>query len=93
MSGSFYNAGNSCSCELVNEAELRDLHRKHARHTQGLWHGPVPLSEWNEQFLPEANVASPEIDLAPVSIEKGPAAFVRTYILSPLETRLIQRHV
>ena len=77
MSGSFYSAANHCHCELADEENRRDLYLEHARSTDGLWFGPVPLSEWKEQFLPSVNATAREVDFSSVPALNGQDAFVR----------------
>lgn len=78
MSGSFYHTGNHCQCELSDEAELRDLYREHSEYTEGLWTGPVPLSEWKGQFLPPDEFATArKLDFQAVPSLNGQTAFVR----------------
>ncbi|VDC05997.1 unnamed protein product [Peniophora sp. CBMAI 1063] len=76
MNGSFYHTGNHCRCDLANEAQLCDLYRDHAQSTDGLWTGPVPVTEWRKHFLPPtSNVATRHVDFTSVPRENGQAKF------------------
>lgn len=55
-----------CSCDLTNENELRKLYLDHARSTEGLWHGPLPIVEWKERFMPSGETTSCKFDLTAV---------------------------
>ncbi|KZV75786.1 hypothetical protein PENSPDRAFT_599441 [Peniophora sp. CONT] len=75
MSGSFNNGRNDCHCELANETGHHELYLEHARSTDGLWFGPVPLSEWQDHFLPPVSVATPKVDFSSVPALNGQTAF------------------
>ena len=78
-------APSHCDCELVDEEELRELYDRHARFTQGRWHGPLPLDEWKDQYLvPAGGASAPEVDLTSVSVKEGQSAFVRVSIACTL---------
>ncbi|VDB96754.1 unnamed protein product [Peniophora sp. CBMAI 1063] len=61
-----YRLAQRCRCDLVNERELQKLYLEQAESSDGLWHGPVPLAEWQERFLPATGTTSPAIDFSAV---------------------------
>lgn len=52
-----------CSCGLINETQLKEFYLNHAQSTDGLWHGPQPVAEWKDRFLPSSESTSSELNL------------------------------
>ena len=67
-----------CNCELVDDAELKKLYLEQADSTDGFWHGPLTIAEWNERFMPSRDATSSKIDFGAVPEYPDAPSIVRS---------------